>query len=267
MKFKSVLTLKEETINIFYFVKRAFINLTSFSGQFSRLQRSKPTKRQIVSMDLKHLLECFSGVRIWRVFGELDWPLFVPELFSKNLILIGGHTGTLTLRLLERIPKLVQIHVYEPIEEFSKLAPLSEKVTNFSEAIFSYSGQLEIKVAGDHTFVPETGRAVYVNQTLKSELVPCITFRQAFERIGASDVSLIMNCEGSEYFILRLILEEEILPKSIIFQSHKTGERPYLELRAKLSEKYMPVFCADWAWDIWILDSSEKKSSQNGSGE
>ena len=184
--------------------------------------------------------------------------------------MIGGQTGTLILRLLERIPKLVQIHVYEPIEEFSKLAPLSEKVTNFSEAIFSYSGQLEIKVAGDHTFMPETGRVVYVDQALKSEPVPCITFRQAIERIGASGVSLIMNCEGSEYFTLRLILEEEILPKSIIFQSHEMGERLRLELyrlRAKLSEKYMPVFCADWAWDIWILDSSEKKASQDGSEE
>jgi len=206
------------------------------------------------------LAERYSGVNIWKTLAPKDWPLHAQTLFSKNVIVIGGYTGRSTNKIIAELSHIENVHVYEPIIEFAVKIESSKKVKIYSEAVYSNNGELNIQIAGDHTFVSETNRALHVNQNVEARVVPCVTWSTAANRLEGRDVTLIMNCEGSEYAILESILIEGNLPKSIIFQSHKTGEVPFQRLysiRAKLTDKYTPIVCTDWAWDIWVLSISK----------
>ena len=215
-----------------------------------------PSAKELPLITLEQLISKYEGVNIWKTLAPKDWPLYSEILFCENVIIVGGHTGSSTKKIVSDMPKIKSLQVYEPIIEFAKEIEVSTIVKVFTEAIWSHNGELDIQIVGDHTFASKTERALFVNKESESRVVPCITYAVAANRLGNGEITLIMNCEGSEYLILNSLLDDENLPRSIIFQSHKTGETPFhflYSLRAKLAKSYTPIVCADWAWDIWVL--------------
>lgn len=209
------------------------------------------------NLALTELQKKFSGTNLMRRLSPKDWAIWVPTLYRPTVVIAGGYTGVATQRMLEKLPQVKEIHVYEPILEFAEsFQNTSSKVKIYNEAIWEFSGDLNLEIAGDHTFASPTQRENYVQRESTSRTVACADWQTVMSRIDKREVTLFMNCEGSEYQILKNVLESNTLPNSIIVQTHMTGNDPYVrlyELRAQLADKYMPIFCFDWAWEVWSL--------------
>lgn len=128
-----------------------------------------------------------------------------------------------------------------------------------------------LDLSEDVSLLSSTGRQIPKHLHKEKTLtVETVSIKSAIDRITDSDpmaeFSLYMNCEGSEYFILEQMLELETIAESIVVQTHTTGSRSYenlYRLRPMLTEKYIPLFTADWAWDIWIRKERINRSSQS----
>jgi len=56
------------------------------------------------------------------------------------------------------------------------------------------------------------------------------------------------------------------LPATVITQTHTVGETPFktlYETRSRLAEKFTPIICCDWAWDIWLRNDLSPISAEN----
>lgn len=205
----------------------------------------------------------FHGKRIWNRESKRDWLIWSNQLYASNLIIIGGFEGGSAKIFSERLNSVKKAHVYEPVPQFYGI--INERIKNlegfstFNEAV--YDGQdLELDVSGDASLIRDSGREIPEHLPKKGVIkVKSVTAQKAVARIleGSSqnEYSLYMNCEGSEYRILEDILRLEDKPRSLVFQTHTSGEYPYeklFALRANLSSGYVPVLTADWAWDVWV---------------
>lgn len=225
------------------------LRIPNFNSQSTEIDLREPQRRRIQAN--------FSGTSLMYHLVESDWLLYSSQIYEKKVVIIGGFHGVATRRILNDIPKVEQIHVYEPVYEFSRMQPENPKVTTYVQAIWTKEQDLDICLEGDFSFIPETGRGEYVEHKDNTIRVDATTWQQAAERIGNNPITLFMNAEGSEYPILLDILKNgKNLPSQIIFQSHQVGEFPYktlFNLRSKLADFYEPVICFDFAWDVWVL--------------
>jgi len=221
--------------------------------------------------EVDFLVEHFRGIRVWNTLSPFDWLLWSRKLYSKNLILIGGHKGASLQLILKNLPDLNLIHVYEPVQEYFDhiLESLkSDKVTVYNEAVFD-GLEIEMIVGGDGSLIASTNRElpskIPFEYTAKANSVSLET---AVQRLGTTmgNYSLFMNCEGSEYKILNQVSALKIGPQSIFVQNHTATDKPFVNLfllRAKLAEQYYPKLCTNWAWDVWLRKDLVSQSTTN----
>jgi FkbM family methyltransferase len=213
--------------------------------------------------DVDYLIDHFRGKKIWNREVKRDWLIWSKKIYAKNLIIVGGFKGNSSKLFLERIPTISKIHVYEPVPEYFNLINETTKgsviATVFNEGI--YNGQtMSLDLSEDASLLSITGREIPNHLRKENTLtVKTVSIKVAAERITKEDptaaFSMYMNCEGSEYLILKEMLDLEKIADSVVVQTHTTGANSYKNLyllRSLLAERYVPLFTADWAWDIWI---------------
>ena len=213
--------------------------------------------------EISYLLEHFRGKKIWNRENKRDWLIWSKQLYAPNLIIVGGFLGNSTKLFIERISNISKIHVYEPIPKHFKSIVETvgkfERVSAFNEGI--YTGEKALfDISEDATLLSGTGREIPSHLIKEHVLtVDTISIKEAVARITLdnpnSAYSLYMNCEGSEYLILEQMLKLENTAQSIIVQTHTTGAESYqklYKLRSLLAVNYIPIFTADWAWDVLI---------------
>lgn len=246
------------------------LNVKKFVGLYYFLKNSWEIRAQLKkqkkpnSLSIDELVENFRGIRVWNHISRFDWVLYSQNLYAANLILIGGHRGKSVSHLLQKIPSLTRIHVYEPIQEYAdEIAEniLDPKVVVYREAIFN-GEDLTMSVGGDGSLIEATERALPPRIPLEYRMsVRSVKLSEAVERIRSENqnsdftYTVFMNCEGSEYEILSAIDSLADQPKSILVQNHTATSKPFVNLftlRMRLSQFYYPLVCTNWAWDIWV---------------
>lgn len=218
------------------------------------------------NFEIPVLIEKFRGKRIWNLVSKRDWLIWSANLYSSNLIIIGGYKGNSGKLFLERVESIKKIHIYEPDTlHFLKIQELlseNENVQIFQEAIYDGS-EVHLAVSDDASLLTETGRDIPAHLLKKEEIkVSSVPLSKAVERIDSGQThfnySLYMNCEGSEYLILDEIHKISNLPKSIIVQTHTTDDasmEKLYKLRLNLISEYYPLLATDFSWDVWIHKS------------
>jgi hypothetical protein len=199
-----------------------------------------------------------------RVISPKDSVLYHEFLYrdSENLIIIGGFKGY-NLNRFEYLRNLKTFHVYEPNPEFASY--ITSNISNLIvhvEAVGQHDGSALLRVSGDHSYLDSVERPSSINiSEVKS--VKVVSISTALSRL-VGQYSMFLNCEGGEYHILQGVLSkmdsmETEGPRTIVFQSHKVTDKPYIQLymiRQALSHHYIPLLTLDWAWDIWVIRSS-----------
>jgi len=212
-----------------------------------------------VTKSLTEVMDIFDGPRIMRVIAMDDWPLWVTELFGDSVVVIGGYLGVATRRVLERIHTVREIHTYEPVSEFAKQCEVNDpRATVFNEGVWIEAGPLLLQVNGDHTYTSGSGRIVSDELKKFDEYVAkSVTVETLHSRLSNKEnYSIMMNCEGAEYGIIKQVLNLNQLPKSISFQTHSLKTDTLIQLykvRFLLAQKgYSPILNLNYAWDIWV---------------
>jgi FkbM family methyltransferase len=257
-----VLSLRvKKFIGLYYFLKNSWEIRTQLKIQ------KRPN-----SLSIDELVDNFRGIRVWNHISRFDWVLYSQNLYAENLILIGGHRGKSVSQLLQKIPSLARIHVYEPIKDYAdEIAEnvLDPRVLVWREAIFN-GEELTMSVGGDGSLIDATERPLPPRIALEYRMnVRSVKLSEAVARIQLENQSshfsytLFMNCEGSEYEVLSAIDSLEVQPKSIFVQNHTATKNPFVNLfrlRMRLSEFYYPLVCTNWAWDIWVRNDYISKT-------
>ena len=224
--------------------------------------------------EVSYLIDHFRGKKIWNREVKRDWLIWSKSIYADNLIVVGGFKGNSSRLFLERVPTISKIHIYEPVPDY--FISIAESIKSSTVAIaFNegvYNGQpMLLDLSEDASLLSITGREIPKHlHKEKSLTVDTVTIKAAIDRITDTDplanFSLYMNCEGSEYFILEQMLDLEKIADSIVVQTHTTGSRSYEDLyrlRSILAKRYIPLFTADWAWDIWIRKERINRSPQS----
>ena len=207
---------------------------------------------------INDLVNKFSGKRILQLLAPNDEPLWESCLHKTQLVIIGGFDGTAIKRALIDVPKIKNIHVYEPVKKFyKKIKDIDKKVKVFNEAVWTKKGSVEINVANDHSFIRSVNR-LKVKKIETVEVVSTVNASHVVKRLNRKDFLPFLNCEGAEYSIIKSFLKLKHKPKTIIFQSHEVQDSllKLIGLRLLLAKSdYIPVLCHDYAWDIWVQKS------------
>jgi FkbM family methyltransferase len=164
---------------------------------------------------------------------------------------VGGYKGEWT----ERVSSLYgsRVIVFEPIKEYFDI--LTER--------FKEKKEIEILCAGLGTVDIETriGRngdgSSCFKKDLPQEKIKVIDVVRWLKDRGIRSVDLIqLNCEGSEYGILRRLIMNGLIRtfKNIKVQFHKVNEQSDLEreeVRGLLKETHKESWCYPWVWESW----------------
>lgn len=225
------------------------------------------------NLSLENMVRTLRGKAIWTQVAKRDWPIY-SDIYADQVVQVGGYTGNLAKRILDSHREIRNMHVYEPDPKFcSSSQELLRKyvengvVTVFNEAVYRSDGIDLMVSAGDWSTLKATSRNINSEGFELSEIqVVTASVQTVISRLDlVRDFTLVMNCEGSEYLIIDEILQTETLPASVISQMHTVGENPIkmlYETRSKLAEKYTPVICCDWAWDIWVRNDLSPISAE-----
>jgi FkbM family methyltransferase len=251
---------------------KKFVGLYYFLKNSWEMRAQLQTQKKPNSLSIDELVENFRGIRVWNHISRFDWVLYSQNLYAENLILIGGHRGKSVSHLLQKIPGLARLHVYEPIQEYAdEIAEniLDPRVLVYREAIFN-GEDLTMSVGGDGSLIDATKRTLPPRITLEYKMsVKSVKLSDAVERIRLENqnshftYTVFMNCEGSEYEILSAIDSLNNQPKSIFIQNHTATKKPFVnlfKLRMQLSEFYYPLVSTNWAWDIWVRNDYISKT-------
>ena len=225
-------------------------------------------------LDIDSLIREYSGKNLWHKISINNSLLFEINLHSSQLIYVGGYKGDMLSRLINELEKINTIHVYEPIPKFFQALKvrfdsiISRDIKFFNNAI-SANDELTMVICDDSTHSVSSKRRVK-HLTEGIICVPAVKISDAIERLPepTNFWTLFMNCEGSEYEIVEELmkLNKHKLPKSIFIQTHSVGDTPnltLLELRKRLSREFLPIFCADFAWDVWLNKSCTSLSPRD----
>jgi len=231
-------------------------------------------KHEIVKKSsLNYLARKLRGKAVWAQVAKRDWPIY-SNIYAEQVVQIGGYTGNLAKRILDSHTEIQIMHVYEPDPKFcSSSQELLHKymesgvVTVSNEAVYKSDGRDELVSAGDWSTLKKTSRNIESEGFELSEIeVQTASVQTVIARLNSlRDFTLVMNCEGSEYLIIEEVLKSERLPATVISQMHTVGETPFktlYETRSRLAEKFTPIICCDWAWDIWVRNDLSPISAE-----
>jgi FkbM family methyltransferase len=222
---------------------------------------------------LEEMARELRGKAVWSQVAKRDWPIY-SNIYADQVVQIGGYTGNLAKRILDSQIEIRNMHVYEPDPKFCTASQdLLRKyvetgvVTVFNEAVHKSDGKDKLLSAGDWSTLKKTSRNIESEGFEISEIeVVTASVQTVIDRLDSlRDFTLVMNCEGSEYLIIEDILNSKKLPATVISQMHTVGENPIktlYEIRSKLAEKFTPVICCDWAWDIWVRNDLSPISAE-----
>ena len=222
---------------------------------------------------LEEMVRKLRGKAVWSQVAKRDWPIY-SNIYADQVVQIGGYTGNLAKRILDSHIEIRNMHVYEPDPKFCTAShDLLRKyvetgvVTVFNEAVYKSDGRDKLVSAGDWSTLKKTSRNIESEGFEISEIeVVTVSVQTVIDRLDSlRDFTLVMNCEGSEYLIIEDILKSKMLPATVISQMHTIGEKPIktlYEIRSKLAEKFTPIVCCDWAWDIWVRNDLSPISAE-----
>lgn len=225
---------------------------------FTKKNNKEKTVIAKKSIKLTDLVNMFSGKKVFHFLAPNDEPLWEKCLHQKQLVIIGGFDGTAIKRALAEVTKIKKFHVYEPVKNFYEgIKNINKKVQVYNEAVWTRNGLCKINVADDYSFIEHINRKI--NKKIKTkEIIRTVDASVVVKRLNKNKFMLFLNCEGSEYFILKQFLKLKRKPETIIFQSHETQNSliKLLELRLLFAKnQYIPVLSCDYAWDIWVKKS------------
>jgi len=144
------------------------------------------------------------------------------ELTEEDIWLdIGGHIGSFTVDIADKVK---EVYSYEPdLENYKLLHKNTEKINNIHIFSLAIVGNKDKKrnlyefVQGDentggHSFIGEKGLGKLLQ-------VSCTNINEVIELNGINKIKL--DCEGSEYEIIKAIKEENLEKiREIIFEYH-----------------------------------------------
>jgi FkbM family methyltransferase len=122
------------------------------------------------------------------------------ESLPKNIasvVDIGAHVGLFSLAARIRF-RQAEVHAYEPNPQmlpFLAQQSTAGQFSVFSEAVGFEGGQVSIKPGEDSVHAR-------VDQDSESN-IPCISFAEAIRRVKNEPILVKLDCEGSEWEILR----------------------------------------------------------------
>lgn len=238
--------------------------LRRFSLRFIWLFHPEIYTRDVANnLSFEEISRKLRGKAVWTKVAKHDCPIY-SKVYSDQVVQIGGYTGNLAKRILDSHSEISVMRVYEPYPIFFSSSQKllcdylqTDLVTVFNEAVYKTEGIEKLVSAGDWSTLKQTGRNIDSEGFELSEMeIQTVSVKTVLDRLDRNtDFTLLMNCEGSEYVIIDEILKGDYLPATLISQMHTIGENPIkmlYETRSKLAEKFTPIVCCDWAWDIWV---------------
>jgi FkbM family methyltransferase len=189
-----------------------------------------------------------------------DWILFDHNLIDEVVIIIGGHTGVLTRRVLARCPSVRVINSYEPVCEFHQESRArcadDVRVAYYDFALGDTDRTALISLDGERTSFSGS----LFNHGTQFESIRIREASAMFENIDTHQrPTVYMNCEGTEYEIVQHLCEAGLTERLgvVLIQTHKVSSdrSPSSRLnilRQQMSSTHEPLLCLDWEWDIWI---------------
>ena len=230
------------------------------------------------NMNLEEMIRKLRGKAVWSKVAKHDWPIYA-NIYSEQVVQIGGYTGNLAKRILDSRREILTMHIYEPDPNFIRSSQkLLRKYTQtgvatvFNQAVYESDGIGKLISAEDWSTLKSTSRNINSEGFGTSEIeVSIASVQTVLSRLDRNrDFTLVMNCEGSEYLIIDEILKGDHLPTAVVSQMHTIGDNPIktlYETRSKLAERYTPIICCDWAWDIWVRNDLSPISAEKSERE
>jgi len=176
---------------------------------------------------------------------QVDFPL------SRDSVVfdVGGYRGAWTEDLIERLGFCPEVHVFEPIAEYSFDIPKRERVEVHPFALGAIDKEDLFIEAGDASGVfPDSGITVKVNVR---------DIYGVFQELGIYTLDLIsINCEGGEYDILDRMIRTGLISrcKYIQIQFHdlfpEASDRRR-DIRHSLTASHKERYCKPWVWEAW----------------
>jgi FkbM family methyltransferase len=201
-----------------------------------------------------------------------DYLLFYPKAIAKNIIIVGGHNGSVVTKYFKNKIIPDNIIIFEPVNEYAMLIEENMRyyrnkfltdISIINKALYISSEKMHLSLAGDASTFSIHGRQDIIKEQYNTEiLVDCFDVSDLDDLLKQKnikgDITFLFNCEGAEYKIITKMLSNPkrgFTIKSMYIQTHKINNQPYSELydlRKLLSDDFYPLITYDWAWDIWL---------------
>jgi len=241
--------------------RKFFYVLYSRILEHSLLKLSSDRRRGILSkIDLSEILvnapyEMLSPLGMFHKDGH-NSILYKDSSFKGNSVLIlGGYVGASVQAFLDssRNNKIV---VMEPIHQYSSaLADRFSSFSNIRVLPFAAGGKSRKGVFG--VICGSSGEYSFSNKT---EEVQFMDISEVISNFGPFHV-LEMNIEGSEYEVLRRLIETGQIGEieTMLIQFHKIdsmSEDNRADILRELKKTHFIKFNYDWVWERWDRISS-----------
>lgn len=246
-----------------------FFALKSRILERSLLKLSSGRRRLILSkIDIGEILvntpsEMLSPLGMFHKDGH-NKILYKDLSFKGNSVLIlGGYVGTSVQAFLD-LSRENKIVVMEPLHQYSAaLADRFSSFSNISVLPFAAGGKSRkgiFGVSGD-----SSGKYSFSNKT---EEVQLMDISEVISNFGPFHV-LEMNIEGSEYEVLRRLIETGQIGEieTMLIQFHKIDSMSVdnrADILRELKKTHFIRFNYDWVWERWDRISSLKSSTISG---
>jgi hypothetical protein len=232
-----------------FYIKRLFFKKQKLSGE--------------------RIIHELSGNELMQKVVINDYLLYNKNFIADTIVIVGGHVGNILNNFYKYGIRPNKIIIFEPVKEFADIL-FAKKV--YFEKIFSVEIQIIDKAlyiseenmamikGGDGSTFSYTKRDISHRSDYAGEIeVKCFDVKN-LNSILIGEVSFYFNCEGAEYKIINMLLDNTInfKIKSMNIQTHKVwggGDNPYFllyDLRKQLVIDFTPVITFDWAFDVWV---------------
>ena len=171
----------------------------------------------------------------------------IDHKLDKNSIVfeVGGHIGNFSNAIIQEFDSYV--YIFEPIKKFYKI--LNTKYDNNKKVkIFNYGLEAfnDIRSIGNI----DEGSSIYTN-SFNTEMVEFKNINDVINELNLEKIDLMeLNCEGSEYAILKEISESNISKISRLqIQFHKVESIDYVSAKNECIDKLKMTHNKLWNYE------------------
>jgi FkbM family methyltransferase len=220
-------------------------------------------------MSAQKIIHELSGNELMQKVVVNDYLLYNKNFIADTIVIVGGHVGNILNNFYKHGIRPKKIIIFEPVKEFTdilfakkdyfeKIFPTEIEIID--KALYISEENMEMIKSGDGSTFSYTKRDVKKRSDYAGEIeVRCFHVKNLNDLL-TGEVSFYFNCEGAEYKIIDMLLNNTInfKIKSMNIQTHKVWEindNPYLslyDLRKQLVIDFAPVITFDWAFDVWV---------------